>query len=114
VQQHRPELLQVVDEPIELSELVELGARVGLEPITYRTYQLDAPGVRQYQLAVLGRPGELYRRAFAHRLRTRLFVVANHRVPALGRAVQAARLARVGRLRAAAWMAGISRRPPLS
>ena len=76
VHEHRPELLQVVDEPVELGELIELGARIGRELVAYRSYQLDAPGARQYQLVVLAPPAaqaqNLYRPATLHRLRARL------------------------------------------
>jgi trans-aconitate 2-methyltransferase len=117
VQEHRPELLQVIDEPVELAELIELGGRIGLELINYRTYQLDAPGGRQYQLVVLAPPADraadLYRPSRGHRVRARLALAANRRLPALGHARHAVRLAAAGRLRAAAWLTGLRRTPPL-
>jgi ubiquinone biosynthesis O-methyltransferase len=116
VQQHRPELLQVVDEPVELAELIELAARIDRELVAYRSYQLDVPGARQYQFVVLAPPAararDLYRPAPLHRLRARLELVANRRLPMLGRLAHAARLARVRRFAAAVWVLRLRRTPP--
>ena len=116
VQEHRPELLQVVDEPVELGELIELGAGIDRELVTYRSYQLDAPGARQYQLVVLAPPAaqaqNLYRPAKLHRLRARLELLANRRMPLLGRVGHAARLVRARRVAAAAWVLRLRRTPP--
>jgi SAM-dependent methyltransferase len=117
VRKKRPELLQVVDEPVELAELIRLGGRIGLEPIAYRTYQIDAPGSRQYQLAglapVAGAARELYRSSPGHRVRVRLASDSNPVAPPVRRALHAARLARAGRPRAAAWILGLRPEPPV-
>ena len=116
VHAHRPELLQVVDEPVELGELIELGARIDRELVAYRSYQLDAPGARQYQFVVFAPPAararDLYRPATLHRLRARLELLANRRMPLLGRVAHAARLARARRIAAAAWVLRLRRTAP--
>jgi hypothetical protein len=56
---------------------------------------------------------DLYRPSPGHQVRARLALVANRRAPVLGRAVHAVRLARAGRLSAAAWVLGLRRNPPL-
>ena len=46
---HRPELLQIVDEPVPPDTVMTLAHRHDLELIDYRTYDVDVPGARQYQ-----------------------------------------------------------------
>ena len=49
--ENRPELLQVVDEPVELAGIVEAAGRLGLELVHYRTYDLSWR--RHYQFMAL-------------------------------------------------------------
>ena len=115
VQRHHPEQLQVVDEPIELEEITGLGAALGLELISYRAYEVDLRGVRQYQVAVLapiGGGGEtLFRPAPLRRLQARVAPAVNVHVPWLRRGRHAARLARHGSVGAAAWLLRLRAQP---
>jgi len=117
VSENRPDLMQVVDEPVELAELVQLGARIGLEIVVYRAYSVDAPAARQYQFVALapvaGGARELYRPLPGHWLRVRLASSSNPIAPAARRARHALRLVRAGRPRAAAWLLHVRREPPL-
>ena len=117
VTENRPELMQIVDEPVELAELGQLGASVGLEWVAYRAYSVDVPAARQYQFVVLapiaGRARELYRPMTGHWLRARLASASNPVAPAARRTRHALRLIRAGRPRAAAWLLHLRRDPPL-
>ena len=117
VSENRPELMQVVDEPVELTELVQLAAGIDLEPVAYRAYSVDAPAPRQYQFVVLapmaGRARELYRPLRGHWLRARLASASNPVAPAARRMWQALRLLRAGRPRGAAWLLHLRRKSPL-
>ena len=117
VSENRPELMQVVDEPVELSELVQLAAGFDLEPVAYRAYSVDAPTARQYQFVVLApmaaRARQLYRPLRGHWLRARLASSSNPVAPAARRTRQAFRLLRAGRPKAAAWLLHLRRQPPL-
>jgi trans-aconitate 2-methyltransferase len=55
--QQRPDLLQVVDEPVEPAEVVGLAAALGLELARYETYDVDR-GHPQYQLLVVHTPSD--------------------------------------------------------
>jgi trans-aconitate 2-methyltransferase len=57
LKQHRPDLLQVVDEPVDPAEIIGLAAELGLEPARYETYDVDR-GHPQYQLLVLRTPSD--------------------------------------------------------
>jgi SAM-dependent methyltransferase len=54
--EHRPDLLQPVDEPVEPADVSAAVRPLGLELVQYRLYGVDRPG--QYQLLVLAPPAE--------------------------------------------------------
>jgi SAM-dependent methyltransferase len=49
--EHRPQVLQVVDEPVELADVIEDAGRLGLELVHYRTFDIDWR--RHYQVMAL-------------------------------------------------------------
>jgi SAM-dependent methyltransferase len=49
--ENRPELLQVVDEPVDLADVIEVAGGLGLELVYYRTYDLSWR--RHYQVMAL-------------------------------------------------------------
>jgi hypothetical protein len=55
LKEQRPDLLQVVDEPVEPAELFAASGNLGLELARYETYDVDR-GHPQYQLMVLRTP----------------------------------------------------------
>jgi SAM-dependent methyltransferase len=116
--EHRPDLLQVVDEPVEVGDIVRLASGVGLELSVYRTYDVDAFHSPQYQFLVLAPPGGAHRRyvpAPGHRLLARLGAASNPLVRKARLLQHAARLVRAGRPGAARWLlVGPDDHPPLS
>ena len=77
LKEHRPDLLQVVDEPVDVAELVGIAAGLGLELARYQTYDVDR-GHPQYQLVVLRTPADAGGDPRPGReLRTRLLLRAN-------------------------------------
>ena len=101
--EERPELLQVVDEPVDLVDLIALGRGLGLELGRYETFDVELSGP-QYQLAEFVSPGSAGGGAARSRsLERRLRVHANPAARVLRRARLGLRISRVGRRREAAW-----------
>ncbi|HEU0023316.1 MAG TPA: class I SAM-dependent methyltransferase [Thermoleophilaceae bacterium] len=93
--ERRPELMQVVDEPVDLRELVELAASANAELIRYETFDINWR--RQYQFAVFQGMVEVGSEPRINRaLRLRLALRSNPIARRLRRARIAARLRRGG------------------
>jgi SAM-dependent methyltransferase len=105
-----PELLQVIDEPVEPGDVITLAKGIGRELARYVTYDVDWPGSRQYQLFALAPQAsvgsELYRYAPAHQLKAKVLSAANPIGRRLRPVPVALRLARRGHWRAARWALG--------
>ncbi len=107
LREEHPDLLQVVDEPVEPRELLDLGERHGLELVHYRTFDVDR-GPREYQAAFLGRVEPPGGRPIRHRRLTRRMLT---RVDPASRALRRAPVARrLLRSRGRGW-AGWALRP---
>jgi trans-aconitate 2-methyltransferase len=114
LQEHRPDLLQIVDEPVPPQAIIDLAARHDLDLVDYRTYDVDVPGARQYQWLALARatdPVDLPRGGVGRRLALQASALHIGPLPGLRRANHALRLARSGRRETAKWLLG--RRPSL-
>jgi SAM-dependent methyltransferase len=110
LRRHRPELLQVVDEPVDLADV--LVTPLGLELVYYRAFDIDAE--RQYQafvLAPVGTRGTPKRDArLERRMRRRM-----HRPGRLARRIAvAARMLRARGTRWALWALLPRGEPPAS
>jgi SAM-dependent methyltransferase len=115
--EHRPDLLQIVDEPVSPIDVVAIAQEHGLELVDYVAYDIDAGGARQYQLFALARAtadtlvfpfGGPFRRLW---LRAISLPVGPQ--PSFKRFAHAARLVRAGRPAAARWLLGRGDVPPV-
>lgn len=110
LQQHRPDLLQVIDEPVRPEELITLAGRHQLELVDYRAYDVDVPGARQYQLLAFtrdeGRARSLPAGGQLRRLGARLAALPVGPLPKMWRLAHAIRLLRIRRFAAARWLLG--------
>lgn len=104
----REDLRQVIDEPVDVDVLLRLAQGIGRQLTHYRTYDVDWDGARQYQFVVLAPPAgvaaKLHRPQRALGLGPRLLAASTtptRRLRVLG---HAARLLRLGRVRAALWV----------
>ena len=112
LRENRPELLQVVDEPVDVQELLDLAIPHGLELVDYRTFDVDR-GPREYQVALLGRLAPPGGRPIRHRrLARRMLTRVDPASRALRRAPVAARLLRTRGRRWAAWAVRPRGEPP--
>lgn len=107
----RPELLQVVDEPVELREMLDRARALAWELQDYRTYDIDRSG--QYQLMAFrripargGRPHRAPSALRRERVRTNAVARSARRIPV------AARLRRTRGRGWALWALGLRRDPP--
>jgi SAM-dependent methyltransferase len=117
----RPDLMQIVEDPVHLSDVIDLANEIGLTVVSYKSYWVDQPGRRQYQLIHL-EPLDDATRSFpgaatpVRKLTARLTSAANPLVPRGRAIVRAGRIAASGRIRPALWMLGLApmpfRRPP--
>jgi SAM-dependent methyltransferase len=98
--ENRQDLAQVVEEPVDVEELLVLGARAGVELVRYQTF--DIRWHPHYQFAAFAGPAAVAEDAtIDRRLRRRLAVVANPIARRLRRARAVSRLRRkAGRERA--------------
>jgi SAM-dependent methyltransferase len=117
LQANEPELLQVVDEAVPVDEICAHAQNVGLQLVQYQTYDIDRPGIRQYQLFLFGPTSELavplVPASVPSRLVSRAVASAAARQPMVRLLPRALRLLSGGRFKAAAWMLGISRASPV-
>lgn len=105
--EHRPDLLQAIDEPVELDDVLAAARPLGLDLADYRVYGIDRPG--QYQLLVLAPPADLARvESPAARPPAALAAAAGRRLRL------AVRLGRAHGLRWAAWALRARGEPPAS
>ncbi len=106
--EHRPDLLQIVDEPVSPLDVVSIAEEHGLELVEYLVYDVDAPGARQYQLFAFARAADALALPFGGRIRRSwLRAASSGRAAAFPeRLAHAARLARSGRPAAARWLLG--------
>lgn len=111
LRQHKPELLQIVDEPVEPREVLALATDHALSLVDYRTYDVDRVGTWQYQLLAFARPGDAAMRLPVRGGVARRLVgwIGNQPIPPFPqtqRYAHALRLMREGRSEAARWLLG--------
>ena len=112
LQRERPDLLQVIDEPVEQEHVLRLATAIGLELRRYEAFDVESGGP-QYQVFELSTPsGEALpphrRPLLERRLRTR----ANPIARVLRRVRLGGRLMAGGRIRLGAWFVLGRGRPP--
>jgi SAM-dependent methyltransferase len=108
---HEPELLQVIDEPVEVAEVVELAAEHGLRLSAYREY--DVGYHPHYQMIVLRHGREAARRTAAPAGLDRAMRRQAHPLAVLRRrAPLAVNAARARRFRLALWLLRPRGAPP--
>jgi SAM-dependent methyltransferase len=113
--EHRPDLLQIVDEPVPPETVVALAGRHELDLVDYRVYDVDVPGARQYQLLAFARATDalqLPAGGFGRRLALQAAALPVRPLPALRRLGHAVRLARSDRRETAKWLLGRRESPP--
>jgi SAM-dependent methyltransferase len=116
LQKHRPDLLQIVDEPVPPEAVVELAGRHELDLVDYRAYDVDAPGARQYQLLAFARAHnalELPAGGFGRRMALQAAALPLGPLPTVHRFGHALRLARLNRRESARWLLGWQASPPV-
>ena len=108
---NRPELLQVVDEPVELSELTKSAGRLGMELVYYRAF--DIAWRRHYQVMVLEPvAGAEDGASLDPRLRSRLRAAGNPAALVIRRLKLAGRALRARRAALARWLLVRRGEPP--
>jgi cyclopropane fatty-acyl-phospholipid synthase-like methyltransferase len=116
--EHRPDLLQIVDEPVSPPDVVAIAQEHGLELVDYVAYDVDVPGARQYQLFAFARAAaDALALPAGGRIRRLWLGAASQPVrpqPFLKRLAHAARLVRAGRPAAARWLLGRGETPPVA
>jgi SAM-dependent methyltransferase len=116
VRKHEPQLLQIVDEAVEPSAIAALVAIHDLDLLEYRVYDVDRPGMRQYQLFAFGRRGPdtllLSQRGLMRRLSAQLRSLTVPPLPSTRRLAQVTRLLRAGRRDSASWLLGLRASAP--
>jgi SAM-dependent methyltransferase len=110
----RQDLLQVIDEPVEIRDVLHAAGEAGLMLSRYETFDIDASGP-QYQLLLLSTPPDPGAAAKRRKeLGVRWRVTANPLARVLRRARLSIRLLRRGMPRAALWFVVGKGRPPRS
>jgi SAM-dependent methyltransferase len=114
--EREPDRLQIVDEPVNPQETAALASAYGLELVDYRVYDVDRPGVRQYQILAFSRQAgaalQLPVGGPLRRIAAMGGALPLRPLRQLRRLMHAARLARARRFRAAGWLLGRSQSQP--
>lgn len=108
----QPELEQVVEEPVEVTDTLALAGELGLELTRYETYDIDRGGPQYHMFALRASRSDPWRPVRRRSLRWRLVLTANPVARVARRARLAARLVRRREVRLAAWLIPAKGRSP--